>query len=392
MLQQFLGVVNIVGELRQEVISKRRKKIGLPEKYLYTKDTKSIYYVDFVNRELILSSNADNVRSIPSLVDGVEPGQRKVLFTCIKRNDKKEVKVAQLSGSVAEHLAYHHGEVCLCTTIVSLAQLARLAGGKDYASPRYIFTKMSPLTRLIFHPSDDSLLKHEYDDNQKIEPVWYIPIIPMILVNGADGIGTGWMTKIPNYNPRETVQNLRIMLDGDDELVPMIPWYKNFRGTIEDCGNQQRYVISGEIAIIGNDKVEITELSIGTWTQNYKENVLEPLLHDITVKFVVTCKPGLLVKLKKDSLHKVLKLQSVTHTTSMCAFDELGCLRTFESVIDILQEFYTLLLKMYEKRKDYLEGFLEAEAAQLCNQARFIVEKCSRDLVVENKKRKTIAD
>ncbi|KAF2905680.1 hypothetical protein ILUMI_00490 [Ignelater luminosus] len=406
------------------VESKKRKEIGLTEKYLYTKDTKFISYADFVNLELILFSNADNVRSIPSLVDGVKPGQRKVLFTCFKRNDKKEVKVAQLAGSVAEHSAYHHGEVSLCMTIVNLAQNfvgsnninlleprgqfgTRLAGGKDSASPRYIFTKMSPLTRLIFHPNDDPLLKHEYDDNQKIEPVWYIPIIPMILVNGADGIGTGWMTKIPNYNPREIVQNLRIMLDGD-EPVPMIPWYKNFKGTIEDCGDQ-RYVISGEIALIGNDKVEITELPIGTWTQNYKENVLEPLLHgsekvksvisdykeyntDTTVRFVVTCQPGQLANLEKDNLHKAFKLQSITHTTSMCVFDELGCLRTFESAMDILKEFYTLRLKMYQKRKDYLEGVLEAEAAKLSNQARFIMEKCSGDLVVENKKRKTIVE
>jgi DNA topoisomerase-2 len=79
----------------------------------------------------------------------------------------------------------------------------------------------SPLTRFIFHPHDDPLLKYQYDDNQKIEPVWYIPIIPMVLVNGADGIGTGWMTKIPNYNPREIVNNLKRMLN-DEEPEPMV--------------------------------------------------------------------------------------------------------------------------------------------------------------------------
>lgn len=135
------------------VESKRRREMGLPERYLYTKDTKAVSYADFVNLELVLFSNADNVRSIPSLVDGVKPGQRKVLYTCIKRNDKKEVKVAQLAGSVAEHSAYHHGEQSLCSTIVNLAQNfvgsnninlleprgqfgTRLAGGKDSASPR----------------------------------------------------------------------------------------------------------------------------------------------------------------------------------------------------------------------------------------------------------------
>lgn len=286
------------------VESKRRKELGLAERYLYCKDTRYVSYTDFVNLELVLFSNADNIRSIPCLVDGFKPGQRKVLFTCIKRNDKREVKVAQLAGSVAEHSAYHHGEQSLCTTIVNLAQNfvgsnninlleprgqfgTRLTGGKDSASPRYIFTKMSPLTRLIFHPHDDSLLKHEYDDNQKIEPVWYIPIIPMVLVNGADGIGTGWMTKIPNYNPRELVQNIRMMLN-DEEVMPMMPWYKNFKGIIEDCG-ESRYVINGEIAIIGSHKLEITELPIGTWTQAYKENVLNALLQGRYLILFIYC-------------------------------------------------------------------------------------------------------
>ena len=101
---------------------KRRRTLGLPEVYLYEKDTRNITYTDFVNKELVLFSNCDNERSIPSLVDGFKPGQRKVMFTCIKRNDKKDVKVAQLAGSVGEKSAYHHGEASLMGTIVGLAQ------------------------------------------------------------------------------------------------------------------------------------------------------------------------------------------------------------------------------------------------------------------------------
>ncbi|KAF7282810.1 hypothetical protein GWI33_001951 [Rhynchophorus ferrugineus] len=406
------------------VESKHRKEMGLPEKYLYTKETKFVNYKDFINLELVLFSNADNVRSIPNLLDGFKPGQRKVLFTCLKRNDKREVKVAQLAGSVAEHSAYHHGEVSLCMTIVNLAQNfvgsnninlleprgqfgTRLSGGKDSASPRYIFTKMSPLTRMIFHPNDDQLLKHEYDDNQKIEPVWYVPIIPMVLVNGADGIGTGWMTKILNYNPRDLVGCIRNLLE-DKEPFNLTPWYKNFKGTIEYCG-EGRYCCSGEISIIGHNKVEITELPIGMWTQNYKENVLEPMLNgsekikavlqdykeyntDTTVKFIVTLQNGQMELMEKEGLHKVFKLQNLFSTSSMCCFDELGCLRRFDSVMEILKEFYTVRLKMYQKRKDFLEGMLEAEAKKLSNQARFIMQKCDGSLVVENKKRKAIVD
>lgn len=171
---------------------------------------------EFINKELILFSMADNARSIPSMVDGCKPGHRKILFACFKRNLTHEIKVAQFAGYVSEHAAYHHGEQSLCSTIVNMAQNyvgsnnlplleplgqfgTRLQGGKDSASPRYIFTKLSPLTRAIYHPADDDLLKYLNDDGQSIEPEWYMPIIPMVLLNGSEGIGTGWSTSIPNY-------------------------------------------------------------------------------------------------------------------------------------------------------------------------------------------------
>lgn len=405
---------------------KRRKTLGLPERYLYTKGTKAVTYADFVNLELVLFSNADNVRSIPCLVDGFKPGQRKVMFTCFKRNDKREVKVAQLSGSVAEMSAYHHGEVSLQMTIVNLAQNyvgsnninlleprgqfgTRLTGGKDCASARYIFTIMSPLARLIFHPMDDPLLQYEVDDGQRIEPVWYIPVIPMVLVNGADGIGTGWSTKIYNHNPRDIMKNIRRMLAGEEPL-PMHPWYKNFRGDIEYISDG-RYISSGNIQIIQGDKIEISELPIGTWTQAYKENVLEPLANgsekvkpiiadyreyhtDTTVRFVITMAPGEFDRLNEEQggFHRVFKLTSSMSTNQMHAFDELNCLRRYPTSLDILKSFHPLRLEYYQKRKDYLVGMLTAQADRLTDQARFILEKCERTLVVENKKRKAMID
>ncbi|XP_037024697.1 DNA topoisomerase 2 [Bradysia coprophila] len=405
---------------------KRRKELGLQEKYLYTKETKAVTYSEFINLELVLFSNSDNVRSIPSAVDGFKPGQRKILYTCIKRNDKREVKVAQLAGSVAEQSAYHHGEVSLCMTIVNMAQNyvgsnnvnllvpsgqfgTRLTGGKDSASPRYIFTMMSPLTRLIFHPHDDPLLQYQYDDNQKIEPTWYIPIIPMILVNGCEGIGTGWSTKIPNHCPRQIIRCLRKMIAGDEPEL-LHPYYKNFRGQIEAVGDT-RYFTTGTVSIIEDVKIEITELPIGTWTTTYKENVLEPLLHgtekvkpvisdykeyhtDTTVRFVISFAAGQFDTLEREmgGFHRVFKLSSSMSTNCMHGFDHNNCLRKYEKANDILREFFELRVEYYAKRKEYLEGMLTAEADKLSDQARFIMEKCNGTLVVENKKRKTMID
>ncbi|XP_073319240.1 DNA topoisomerase 2-beta isoform X1 [Pagrus major] len=401
---------------------RQRRMHGLPEQYLYGTQARHLSYNDFINKELILFSNSDNERSIPSLVDGLKPGQRKVLFTCMKRNDKREVKVAQLAGSVAEMSAYHHGEQALMMTIVNLAQNfvgsnnvnilqplgqfgTRINGGKDAASPRYIFTMLSPLAKLLFPAMDFNLLKFLYDDNQKVEPEWYIPIIPMVLVNGAEGIGTGWACKIPNYDPREIVNNINRLLNHQDPL-PMLPSYKNFKGVIHELG-QNQYLVSGEVSVIDRNTIEITELPVRTWTQAYKESVLEPMLQgsdktpalindykeyhtDTTVKFMVRMSEEKLAQAEAAGLHKVFKLQSSLTCNSMVLFDHMGCLKRYDSVQDILREFYELRLHYYKLRKDWLVGSLGAEANKLSNQARFVLEKIEGKVTIENKSKREL--
>ncbi|XP_068188795.1 DNA topoisomerase 2-beta isoform X2 [Antennarius striatus] len=401
---------------------RQRRMHGLPEQYLYGSQARHLSYNDFINKELILFSNSDNERSIPSLVDGLKPGQRKVLFTCLKRNDKREVKVAQLAGSVAEMSAYHHGEQALMMTIVNLAQNfvgsnnlnilqplgqfgTRINGGKDAASPRYIFTMLSPLAKLLYPAVDSNLLKFLYDDNQKVEPEWYIPIIPLVLVNGAEGIGTGWACKIPNYDPREIVNNINRMLNHQDPMQ-LLPSYKNFKGVIHELG-QNQYLVSGEVSVIDRNTIEITELPVRTWTQAYKESVLEPMLQgtdktpalisdykeyhtDTTVKFLVRMSEEKLAQAEAVGLHKVFKLQSSLTCNSMVLFDHMGCLKRYDSVQDILREFFELRLHYYKLRKDWLMGSLGAEAAKLSNQARFVLEKIDGKISIENKSKREL--
>ncbi|XP_013929424.1 PREDICTED: DNA topoisomerase 2-alpha [Thamnophis sirtalis] len=401
---------------------RQRKLLGLPDDYLYGKYTSYLTYNDFINKELVLFSNSDNERSIPSLIDGMKPGQRKVLYTCFKRNDKREVKVAQLAGSVAEMSSYHHGETSLMMTIINLAQNfvgsnnlnllqpigqfgTRLHGGKDAASPRYIFTMLSPLARLAFPEVDNNVLKFLYDDNQRVEPEWYIPILPMVLINGAEGIGTGWSCKVPNYDIREVVNNIRRMLDGDAPLT-MIPSYKNFKGTIDEVG-QNHFLINGEVSVLNSTTIEISELPVRTWTQTYKEQVLEPMLNgtektpslitdykeyhtDTTVKFIITMSEQKLVESETIGLHKVFKLQTPLSCSNMVLFDHVGCLKKYETAEEILDEFYQVRLRYYGLRKEWLTGMLGAESAKLNNQARFILEKIEGKIVIENKPKKEL--
>ncbi|MCP9262278.1 DNA topoisomerase 2-alpha [Dirofilaria immitis] len=388
---------------------KARREQGLTEEYLYDKDTRAVSFKDFVNKELVLFSNADNERSIPSLVDGLKPGQRKVLFTCFKRADKKEVKVAQLAGAVGEMSAYHHGEASLMSTIVNLAQDyvgsnninlllpigqfgTRLQGGKDSASPRYIFTQLNPVTRAMFPAVDENVLRFLFEENQRIEPEWYCPIIPTVLVNGAEGIGTAWSTKIPNYNPREIVNNMRRLIRGEEP---------------EPLMNRDIFAVGN--SSLSDDTIEITELPIRTWTQNYKESVLESMLEgsdkqppliqdfkeyhtDTTVKFVIKMNASKLREAEMEGLHKIFKLQTTINISSMVLFDPLGCLRRFSTVEEICKEFFEIRKKKYIERKAFQEGMLRAQSERLSNQARFILAKIKGEILIENKRKAAIVE
>uniref|UniRef100_A0A3Q3W0Q3 Topo IIA-type catalytic domain-containing protein n=1 Tax=Mola mola TaxID=94237 RepID=A0A3Q3W0Q3_MOLML len=227
------------------------------------------------------------------------------------------------------------------------------------------------------------MLTHEmqfwflYDDNQKVEPEWYIPIIPMVLVNGAEGIGTGWACKIPNYDPREIVNNINRMLNHQDPL-PLLPSYKNFKGVIHELG-QNQYLVSGEVSVIDRNTIEITELPVRTWTQSIVK--CESYIQDFVSSVVLLLKYGWVSFLMTPFLNIC---------DPQVLFDHMGCLKRYDSVQDILREFFELRLHYYKLRKDWLVGSLGAEAAKLSNQARFVLEKIEGKISIENKSKRDL--
>lgn len=385
-----------------------------------------ISYSDFVHKELILFSRADLERSIPNVMDGLKPGQRKIMYACFKRNLKSDIKVAQLAGYVAEHSAYHHGENSLCSTIVGLAQNfvgsnnigtlvpqgqfgTRLQGGKDSASPRYIFTRLAEITRHVFHQADDPLLSYLNEEGQIIEPEYYVPIIPMVLVNGAEGIGTGWSTSIPNYNPRDLAINLMRMLDGED-CGPLTPWYSGFRGSIEESISSKglrSYAVTGIINQIDDTTLEITELPLKKWTQDYKEFLEElakpesknavPFILDYkehhtdsSVHFVINMSPEKMKDALQTGLYTKFKLVSKISISNMMLFGADGAIKKYDGPEDIVHDFFTARLDLYKKRREYLLRVAEAELRRMSNKARFILSVVDGDLVLNNRKRADI--
>jgi DNA topoisomerase-2 len=361
---------------------------------------------DFINRELILFSMADNIRSIPNVIDGLKPGQRKVLFGCFKRKLYSEAKVAQLVGYIAEHTAYRHGEVSLASTIVALAQDfvgsnninilmpngqfgSRLMGGKDCSSARYIFTELSKITRTIFHESDDLVLNYLIEEEKSVEPQYYVPIIPMLLVNGSDGIGTGWSTNIPNYNPLDLIDNIKRLIR-DEPTVEMTPFYRNFKGNIEKIENG-KYQIDG-IYEDNGDEMTITELPIGTWTQTYKE-YLESLCKDNIVRDFTEHHTEKLVHFKIiwNKKPKSLKLTTTISTNNMICFDPHEKIKKYDTVDDILKEFYYIRLRFYMTRKEKMLSKLKEGLVKIENRIRFIQEVVTDRLIINKRKKAEIA-
>ncbi|WBY57873.1 DNA topoisomerase 2 [Plasmodium yoelii yoelii] len=382
---------------------------------------KDLSYYDFVNKELIYYSRYDTERSIPNIMDGWKPGQRKVLYGCFKRNLKNECKVAQLVGYIAEHSAYHHGESSLQQTIINMAQTfvgsnninflepcgqfgSRKEGGKDASAARYIFTKLASSTRSIFNEYDDPILKYLNEEGQKIEPQYYIPVIPTILVNGCEGIGTGYSSFIPNYNYKDIINNIKKYID-KEPLVPMVPWYKDFKGRIEPNG-KSGYETIGIINKIDDETLEITELPIKRWTQDYKE-FLEELLTDEKnqliidyidnsshedVCFTIKMDPIKLKRAEEEGLEKVFKLKSTLTTTNMTLFDPKLKLQRYASELDILKDFCFHRLNAYTDRKNYLISKLEKEKRIISNKTKFILAIINGELVVNKKKKKILVE
>eukprot|EP01114_Cavostelium_apophysatum_P018499 TRINITY_DN5733_c0_g1_i1.p1 TRINITY_DN5733_c0_g1~~TRINITY_DN5733_c0_g1_i1.p1 ORF type:complete len:1490 (-),score=519.65 TRINITY_DN5733_c0_g1_i1:58-4527(-) len=358
---------------------------------------------DFINKELILFSRADNVRSIPSVVDGLKPGQRKVLFACFKRNLKHEIKVAQLAGYVSEQTAYHHGEVSLHSTIINMAQNfvgsnnipllypsgqfgTRLQGGKDAASARYLFTKLSPITRKIFPEADDPLLNYLDDDGISIQPDYFVPIIPMALVNGASGIGSGWSTDIPTYNPIEIVDNLLRKLDGE-QMTEMIPWANGYNGVIEKNPKSDAvgtFITKGIIEKQNPTTLVIKELPLQTWVDDYKE-LLDSMtrvtfIKSYSMQHTSDNSVRFSVKIPKENSKRVdrglgpihkFKLERSISATNMHLFDANGVLKKYATPLDIIEDFFTIRMSFYQKRRSFLLAKLEKEMTRISNVSRF---------------------
>jgi DNA topoisomerase-2 len=396
-----------------------------------------VNYDEFVNRDLIHFSNRDLERSINHICDGLKESTRKILFACMKRKlYTNEIKVAQLAGNVSEVTAYHHGEQSLQQAIIGMAQIfvgtnninllvpngqfgSRLVGGNDASSPRYIFTLLSTLTKLIFKEEDNNILNYLEEDGQMIEPEYYIPIIPMILVNGGVGIGTGFSTNVPQFNPADIINSCLAICKAisdaggsseahqiidDMEVAEFNPWYLGFTGAIEK-GARGTYTSKGIYTWLNENTLEITELPIGMWTEDYKEfleqminnnaNFLKSFENHYTsknVRFILHFSGDIKAKLgdKFDQEFKLVSSKNLS-INNMHLYSSEGAIRKYGNTCDILKAWSKVRISKYGERKAHQITVLEKDYNILSTKIRFIIDVIEGRIIIMNKKISEIA-
>ena len=407
-----------------------------------------IPYEMFVNDELIHFSNRDLERSIPSVCDGFKESNRKIMFGCFKKKlYTKEIRVAQLSGYISEVAVYHHGEKSLQDAIVNMAQNfvganninylvpsgqfgTRIQGGKDAASARYIHTLLSPLARKIFKEQDAPTLNHIDDDGTIVEPEFYVPIIPTVLINGGLGIGTGFSTNIPSHNPSDVINmcakiiaaidnvpalaniDQKTDLDAVHHIIDKValqdirPWYLGFTGSIEPYKEEGSFQSKGKWEWLDDQTLEITELPIGTWTEDYKEFLTEAIANgsavlkdfenhytDKKVKFILKFYPGVRpgVEMNLETEFKLVSTKPL-NMSNMHLFNEKGIITRYKNAKEIVRTWAKVRITKYWERKKYMLRKMEADYKVLAAKVRFIQDVISGQVIVMNKKMKDVED
>jgi DNA gyrase/topoisomerase IV subunit A len=353
-------------------------------------------------------------RAIPSVIDGFKPTQRKVIFVADKvwRNgSEKPLKIFQLAGKVASDAHYHHGDGSLNGAIVGMAQKFKNSmpvleeigqfgslRSPEAGAPRYISTKLHKNFRLLY--MDFELLTPRYEEGNEIEPKYFLPIIPTVLLNGGSGIAVGFATNILNRNPVDLIDACIKELDSKSYKEPA-PWYYGFGGKcIKDPENPMSWFFRGSYEVKNTSTIEVTELPPSVTYEKFDSHLTALEETRRITSYDNNCKADINYVLKfrredlkvlQDSgrLEKTIKMEE-KQSENFTVLDENGDLKIFNNSIEIIQYFVKFRLTYYIKRKEFLINKLQEELLLLSNKARFIKMIIDGKLKINNVPRKQI--
>lgn len=355
-------------------------------------------------------------RAIPSCIDGLKPTQRKVVHVANKiwkSGNEKPMKLFQLAGMVAAQAYYHHGNTSLESAMIGMAQkfknsLPLLEGIGQFGSlrspsagaPRYISGKLHPNFRLIYQ--DFELLNNKIEEGEEIEPEFFLPIVPTVILNGSSGIAVGFATNILNRNPKDVVDACLAVLT-DKKMKTLSPWLSEFTGSFtRDPQNPNTWKISGSYQVVNSTTVKVTEIPPSFTYERYEEwlNALveKRIIVDYEdnssdkIEYILKFQRAILKDyVSKSKLDALLKIHS-QETENLTTIDETGKLKIFDKAEDIVTHFVNVRLGYYDKRKEYLLAKLGRELLVISNRARFIKDIIDGKLKVNNVPRETIID
>lgn len=370
---------------------------------------------DYFNGSYADYAMYDNSRKLACIVDGLKSSARKCVYTMLDKNITSNVKLSILRSKCSEHTEYLHGDQSLVGVMVGLAQdyvgsnnvplLAKEGNfgtrlGPNPAADRYIFTCLLPIARLIFRKDDDAILTKQEFEGNKIEPRHYVPLIPIGLVNGVEGISTGFAQKVAARNPIDVIKAIKQAVNGR-RLDKVHPWYAGFNGTVtpkEDGG----YIVSGSITVKNTTQIVITEVPIG-YNYNSYCKVLDTLVEQKKIvsytdlcdtktdkfSFVVKMTRAQTSKKSEADLVNLLKLTK-SFKENYTFLNEHGVVTVYDSYEDIIKEFVEVRVRYYDIRKEHMLAVLRRELLILKNRVKFIKDVHSGAIVVNKRSKDDI--
>ena len=353
-------------------------------------------------------------RAIPSAIDGFKPTQRKVAHVASntwKESSEKPLKVFQLCGKVASEAMYFHGDASLSSAIITMTQAFKNSmpifdgvgqfgslRSPEAGAPRYVGVKLNSNFRLLY--KDDNLLEGQLEEGEAIEPKYFLPIIPTVLLNGGSGIAVGFASNILNRKPSDLINACLDVLAGK-QVKTLNPWNREFQGTFSQVlGTQLSWVASGKYTVKNTTTVEVTEIAPSLTYEKYEAHLDSLVEKGVLssyddnssgkVHYVLKFPRKVLETLiSKGKLEDTLKIHE-RDTENLTVLDENKKLKIFTCAEDIVKYFVEFRLGFYQKRKDLLIKNLKEELLVLNNRTRFIQAILSGELIVNAQKKKDV--
>jgi DNA topoisomerase-2 len=353
-------------------------------------------------------------RALPSLVDGFKPAQRKIAFAANKlwkTGNEKPLKVFQLGGQAAAISFFHHGS--LDGTIIGMTQefknsMPIFQGVGQFGSlrspeagaPRYVGVKFNENFRLLY--KDFELVTPQYEEGEEIEPKFFLPIIPTVLLNGGSGIAVGFATNILNRHPLDLIDAVTEVVQTGATTQDLKPWISGFYGEVraQAASSGKSWTFHGAFTVKNATQVEITEIPPSFTYEKYEahlESLIEKgVLHGYEdqssdrVRYLLKFPRAKLSEiLAEDKMEAILKMQEAD-TENITTLDEEGKLRVFDTSQDLVVYFTNIRLGFYQKRKDYILAQMGREIEVLEDRVKFLQAVVGGNLKVSNRPKKDL--